>query len=61
VQLAHGTERFRLPATSQCNLAVNHHDARIPIMGVVGIHHPGLEPAVEHLVTLSLQMASNSL
>src|SRR6202022_17622 len=50
------TERFQLPATSQCDLAANHHDARIPVMGVVGIHHPRLESAVEHLVTLSPQI-----
>jgi len=26
------TERFSLPATVQCDLAADHHDARIPIM-----------------------------
>jgi hypothetical protein len=30
------TERFSLPATGQCDLAANNHDARIPIMCVVG-------------------------
>jgi hypothetical protein len=38
------TERFSLPATGQCDLAAYHHDARIPIMGVVGVHHPAWSP-----------------
>ena len=39
------TERFRFPATSQCDLAANHHDARIPIMGVVG-RRPRWQPRI---------------
>src|SRR6266851_6466873 len=50
------TERFSPPATSQCDLAANHHDARIPIMCVVGVHHPRLEPTIEDLVTLASQI-----
>jgi hypothetical protein len=38
------TERFSLPTTGQGYLAANHHDARIPIMCVVGVHDPRLEP-----------------
>src|SRR6201993_2336678 len=49
------TERFRFPATRQCDLAADHHDARIPIMCVVGLHHPRLEPTIEDLVTLASQ------
>ena len=26
------SERFSLPATGQCDLATDHHDARIPVM-----------------------------
>jgi hypothetical protein len=47
------TERFSLPATGQCDLAAYHHDARIPIMCVVGVHHPRLETTIENLVTLA--------
>jgi hypothetical protein len=50
------TERLSLPVTGQRDLAADHHDARIPIMGVVGVHHPGLEPTIEDLVTLASQI-----
>src|SRR5262249_6070543 len=49
------TERFSLPATGQCDLPAYHHDARIPIMCVVGVHHPRLEPPIEDLITLASQ------
>jgi hypothetical protein len=49
-------ECFSLPGTGQSDLAADHHDARIPIMGVVGVHHPGLEPTIEDLVTLVSQI-----
>src|SRR5207249_9146406 len=45
-----------LPVTGQRDLAADHHDARIPIMGVVGVHHPGLEPTIEDLVALASQI-----
>jgi hypothetical protein len=48
------TERLSLPVTGQRDLAADHHDARIPIMGVVGVHHPGLEPTIEDLVALGV-------
>src|ERR1700720_2148098 len=51
------TERFSLPAPGQCDLAAYHHDARIPIMCVVGVHHPRLEPTIEDLVTLASQFS----
>src|ERR1700760_4347572 len=47
------TERFSLPAAGQCDLAAYHHDARIPIMCVVGVYHPRLETTIEDLVTLA--------
>jgi hypothetical protein len=49
------TECFSLPATGQCDLAAYHHDARIPIMCVVGVHHPRPETTIEDLVTLVSQ------
>jgi hypothetical protein len=49
------TECFSLPATGQCDLAADHHDARIPIMCVVGVHHPRLETTIEDLLTLASQ------
>ena len=49
------TERFSLPATGQCDLAAYHYDARLPIMCVVGVHHPRLEPTIEDLITLASQ------
>jgi hypothetical protein len=51
-----GTERFSLPATGQRDLAANYHDARIPLMCALGVHHPCLEPTVEDLVTLASQI-----
>src|SRR4029077_17879354 len=50
------TERLSLPVTGQRDLAADHHNARIPIMGVVGVHHPGLEPTIEDLVALASQI-----
>jgi len=50
------TERFRVPATGQRDLAADHHDARIPIVCVIGVHHPRLETAIEDLVTLASQI-----
>src|SRR6516225_6585486 len=35
-------ERFGLPATGQRDLATDHHDARIPVMRVVGVHRARL-------------------
>jgi hypothetical protein len=49
------TERFSLPATGQCDLAAYHHDARIPIMCVVGVPHPRPETTIEDLLTLVSQ------
>src|SRR5215471_3715898 len=48
-------KRFSLSSTRQCDLAANHQDARIPIMCVIRVDHPRLEPAVEDLITLSSQ------
>jgi hypothetical protein len=50
------TECFSLPGTGQCDLAADHHDARIPIMCVVGVHHSRLEPTIEDLVTFASQI-----
>ena len=50
------TEGLSLPVTGQRDLAADHHDARIPIMGVVGVHHCGLEPTLEDLVALASQI-----
>jgi len=38
------TERLSLPVTGQRDLAADHHDARIPIMCVVGFTIPGWSP-----------------
>src|SRR6266404_774893 len=50
------TERFNFPGTGQCDLAADHHNARIPIMCVVGVHHPRLQPTIEDLITLASQI-----
>jgi len=52
-----GSERFSLPATGQRDLAADHHDARIPIMRVFGVHRARLELAVEDLVALATQIS----
>src|SRR2546430_9496393 len=48
-----GPESFRLAATGQRDLAADHHDARVPIVGVVGVHVIGAQAAVENLVALT--------
>ena len=52
-----GSERFSFPATGQRDLAAYHHDARIPIMRVFGVHRARLKPAVEDLVALATQIS----
>jgi hypothetical protein len=42
--------------TGQGDLAANDHDARIPIMCVVRVYNPRLEPAIKDLVTLAPQI-----
>ena len=32
------TERFRFTSTGDRDLSANHHDARVPVMRVLGVH-----------------------
>jgi len=31
-------ENFRFAPTGHCDLSTNHHDARVPVMRVLGVH-----------------------
>src|SRR2546430_2684880 len=50
------TECFCLAGAGKCDLSPNHHDARIPIMCVFGVHFARLQASVENLVTLTPQL-----
>src|SRR5262249_36281589 len=51
-----GAEGLCLAGTGKCDFSANHHDARVPIMGVVGVHFSGSQAAVEDFVTLAPQL-----
>jgi hypothetical protein len=51
-----GSEGFGFPASGQRDFATDHHDAGIPVMRVIGVHCPRLQPAIEDLVTLASQI-----
>jgi hypothetical protein len=50
------TERFSLPATGQRDLSANYHDARIPLMCVLGVH-----PAFELYQWLAIKRGQSSV
>src|SRR5229473_1024852 len=48
-----GMEGLRLAAAGHRDLAANHHDARVPVMRVVGVHLARSQAAVKHLVAFA--------
>ena len=57
-----GMEGLRLAGAGHGDLAADHHDARVPVMRVVGVHLTGFQAAIEDLVTFAPQIgASNRL
>ena len=50
------TERVRFAAARQRDLTTNHHDARVPVMRVVGVHLTCSQAAIEDLVAFTLEI-----
>src|SRR5579862_4327528 len=51
-----GTEGLRLAAPGDRDLAADHHDSRVPIMRMLGVHLAGPEAAIKDLITLAPQL-----
>ena len=50
------TEGFRLSGAGKSDLAADHHDPRVPVMCMVGVHLARLQAAIENLVALTPQL-----
>jgi hypothetical protein len=46
-------ERVRFAATRQRDFSTNHQDARVPVMGVVGVYLTRFQASIEDLVTFT--------